>query len=125
MSALLAVGVGAAGATGAVTRVLLERAVSRRTGGRWGIVVVNVTGSLLLGLVVEALLARHVGADTATVLGTGVCGAFTTFSTYAVDVVETARVGNRAHAGAYAVVPLVGGLLAAALGLGVGSALWA
>ncbi len=92
MSPLVLAGVGACGALGAVLRVLVAGGVDRRLGARLpaGILVVNVLGSLALGVVVET-----VSGDVRTLVATGVIGAFTTFSTLAVDVVLLAARGER------------------------------
>lgn len=87
MSALLLAGVAVAGAAGALARDAVDRSLTARTPRARlpiGILVVNVTGSLALGL----LLGDPDGMDGAwrAVLGSGFAGAFTTFSTFAVQV---------------------------------------
>jgi CrcB protein len=74
---------------------------------------INVVGAALLGVVLVALLDRpaprtHLHA----LLGTGVLGAFTTFSTWMVESVELVRTGHAATAVAYVVVSLVAGVAA-------------
>jgi CrcB protein len=66
------------GAAGAAVRAL----VAQRLPGRRATLLVNVAGSLLLGLLLGS------GAATSALLGVGFCGALTTFSTYAVEVVD-------------------------------------
>lgn len=104
-----------AGAIGAPARFLLERAVTRRVGHGfpWGTAIVNVTGALLLGLLVGGVEFHNWSTDVQTVAGIGFLGAFTTFSTFAV---ETLRLPSR-RAAAYLVVSTVGGLAAAGLGV--------
>ena len=101
--------VAVAGAVGAPLRVLVDRSLGRPD-GRFptGILVVNVTGSFALGLVVGLL-----SGASRVVVGTGFLGAYTTFSTFAVDVV---RLPRREGAG-YAAASVLAGLLAAAAGL--------
>ena len=73
----------AAGAVGAPVRYLLDGYVGDRTEGvfPWGTFLINVSGSLLLGLL-TGLALYHAFPDTPRiVLGTGFCGAYTTFST--------------------------------------------
>ncbi|BDV29476.1 fluoride efflux transporter FluC [Microbacterium terricola] len=83
-----------AGGLGAGARALLDAWVMRRRSGPfpWGILVVNVTGSFLLGLL------TGIGADTlgawTIVLGAGLLGGFTTFSAVSVDTVLLARRGR-------------------------------
>jgi CrcB protein len=74
MRALLVV-VGAC--VGAPMRLLVSRAVA----GETGTLVVNVLGSLLIGLF------AGLSADSYALLGVGFCGAFTTYSTFAVEAV--------------------------------------
>ncbi len=87
MKLLLAVALG--GAVGAVARWSSVGLITRwlGTGFPYGILMVNVTGSFLMGVVVESLLARA-GASTELrgFLVVGVLGAFTTFSSFAFDV---------------------------------------
>src|SRR4051794_2437244 len=76
-------GVGLLGGVGAVARFLLSTAVARRGAGwfPYGTLVVNVSGSALLGLV--AGLALH--GDALTLVGGGLLGSYTTFSTWMLD----------------------------------------
>ncbi|GAB3130548.1 fluoride efflux transporter CrcB [Tsukamurella serpentis] len=73
------------GGLGAVLRLLVDSALRARL-SVWSTAVVNTTGSLLLG-VLAGLAAESgvVGAATFAVLGTGLCGGYTTFSTATVE----------------------------------------
>lgn len=71
-------------AVAAVVGALLRDRVNRLGFGWRGTLAVNVVGSFLLGL----LLASDQPADVVTVLGTGGCGALTTFSMFALEAVE-------------------------------------
>lgn len=77
-----------AGGAGAVARYLVDQAIQRGHRSRLpiGTLTVNVTGSFLMG----CLLGSPVPKDLVTVLGTGLCGGFTTFSTASLDVVKLA-----------------------------------
>jgi CrcB protein len=99
------VGVVLAAAVGAVLRHLVATGLRP---ARRGVLVVNVVGSLVLGLVVGSSHA------TVVVLGTGFCGAVTTWSSLAHDV---ATDDHRRSAAVHVVVSLALGLAAAALGL--------
>ena len=86
-----------AGGVGAVARFVLDGLVrSRVTSFPVGTVVVNVTGSFVLGLVTGLALAHVVPDELRLVVGTGFCGGYTTFSTASfetVRLVEQRRVG--------------------------------
>lgn len=118
MSMMLWVGVAIAGGAGAVLRFLVDGAVTARVGGTFpmGTLVVNLTGAALLG----ALTGMALSHDHALLAGTAVAGSYTTFSTW---MFETRCLAEERATGAFAlniVVPLVGGVLAAALGRAVG-----
>lgn len=70
-------------ALGAAAGASARFAVAVRLPGLRATLVVNVVGSALLGLL------AHPSASTYALLGTGFCGAFTTYSAFAVEVVET------------------------------------
>ncbi|MFC6975225.1 fluoride efflux transporter FluC [Halomicroarcula sp. GCM10025709] len=112
MNPLLLVGVG--GAVGALARYTLSRTLERDLLDTFA---VNVLGSVLLGLLVTA----PVGEPVTVAAGTGFCGAFTTFSSFAVETVQLAENDELGAAAGYA-----GGMLGAALvGVLVGSAVGA
>ena len=106
------------GAVGAPTRYLADVAVQRlhRTSFPWGTWAVNMAGSFVLGLVAA-------GASTwvETLVGTGFCGALTTFSTFGYETVRLAEEGESTAAAANVVGSLTVGLLAAALGWWLGA----
>lgn len=111
--------VAVAGSAGALARYLLDRAVIARAPSEfpYGTLLVNVSGSLVLGFVTGLALYHGLGANEQLVVGAGFCGAYTTFSTLTFE--SLALVEQRDVAAA--VVNLAGstalGLLAAAAGL--------
>lgn len=109
----LLVAVGAA--VGAPARYLLGLWLNGRAPFPWGTFAVNVLGSMLLGLFARLGLADHAYA----LLGTGFCGGFTTYSTFAWESHTLAEV-NRVHALTYTGLSLVTGLGAAAVGWWLG-----
>ncbi len=113
---LAAVAVG--GAAGTCARVGLSDAWP--AGGRfpWATWTVNLTGSLVLGLVIGLLATRTApNRLVRPLLGTGVCGGYTTFSTLVVDADLLVHHGHAATAAAYVAATAVGGLAAVVGGL--------
>jgi CrcB protein len=117
----LILGVALAGAIAAPARYLVDGLVQYRVRGvfPWGTFVVNVTGSFLLGLVTGLALHHGLGPVPETLLGSGFCGAYTTFSTFSYETVRLLEDGSLLEAALNALASLVVGLLAAAAGLGV------
>jgi fluoride exporter len=120
MSVLTAVGVGLLGGVGALLRFGLDGTVADRLGRAfpYGTLAVNVFGAFALGVVVGAA----VGKDADRLLGTGLIGAFTTFSTWAL---ESHRLGEDGELGVGALnfgLSLVLGVLAAWAGRHLGAA---
>ncbi|WP_254273161.1 fluoride efflux transporter FluC [Haloarcula marina] len=114
MNPLLLVGVG--GMTGALGRHLVGTRLERN---RADTLAVNVLGSVLLG----ALVAAPVGESVALAVGTGFCGAFTTFSSFAFETVRLAELGYPRQAALYAGGTLAVALVGVALGGFVGASL--
>lgn len=112
MTGALLVALGAA--VGAPARYLVDRAVQRRLGPPWGTVVVNVAGSFLLGALIVLTGGR---GGWHLLLGTGLCGALTTWSTFAYETARRTESGEPARATVEALVGITAGVLAAALGV--------
>ncbi|MBM0230161.1 fluoride efflux transporter CrcB [Micromonospora sp. ATA51] len=108
-------------ALGAPLRYLTDRAVQARHDSPfpWGTLTVNVAGSLLLGAVAAVPAAPAVTA----LVGTGFCGALTTWSTLSYETLRLTRAGARWHAAANALGSVVAGLGAASLGYALAHAL--
>jgi CrcB protein len=110
-----------AAAVGAPLRYVVDQAVQHRWPGAFpaGTLTVNLSGSFLLGLLTG--LAAHHGLDpqAVTVLGTGLLGAYTTFSTFSYESVRLLEDGAVAEAGLNVAGSLALGLAAAAAGLGL------
>ena len=85
----------AGGAVGAPSRYLLDGYIQSKTDSRfpWGTLTINAVGSLLLGLLTGLALEHGLSETTKVVLGTGFCGAFTTFSTFSFETVRLAGEG--------------------------------
>lgn len=117
---LLLVAVGAA--VGAPLRYLVDRAVQARHDSvfPWGTFSVNVVGSFLLGLLTGAVPAH---GGVMALLGTGLCGALTTYSTFGYETLRLFAARDRGHAVLNVVASLAAGLGAAFCGLAVAEAL--
>ncbi len=107
------------GGIGAGARYVLDGAIMRGRSGAFplGVLVVNVLGSFLLGLLTGI---PHVAAVWLTILGVGVLGGFTTFSTVAVETALLAQRGRRDWAWVNLVGTLVACVVAAAIGFTIG-----
>lgn len=117
----LAVVVGIAASVGAICRYLLDQFVQHQHDQifPWGTFVINVTGSLLLGIITG--LAIHHGLPTwpTVVVGIGFAGGYTTWSTYMWESLALAEAGALAEAVTNLLGSLVVGFAAAAAGLGL------
>ncbi|MGI8524544.1 MAG: fluoride efflux transporter CrcB [Nocardioides sp.] len=119
MSTVLAWGALAlCGGCGAVLRFVLDGAVTRRFTSTlpMGTMVVNATGALVLGVLNAAALPEHL----ALVFGTGLIGAYTTFSTWMFETQRLVEERQNVRAAQNIVLSLALGLAAGALGLWIG-----
>ncbi len=108
---------GLGGALGALGRWGIEEAVPAAD-WPWPTLLVNLTGCLLLGVLLGLLAERRPEATgLRTFVGAGVLGGFTTFSAFAVETVDLLRAGAVSAAGAYVLASVAGGVLAVAIGL--------
>lgn len=94
--------VGIGGAVGALLRYVVYELTPNR-GYPLATLIVNVVGSFALGVVIFA----GMGEGALLFVGVGVCGAFTTYSTFAVDTVRLWEEGNIRASVAHAVSNLV------------------
>jgi CrcB protein len=108
-----AVAIGAA--LGGVARYYLASAIQQRVGPTfpWGTLVINVSGGLLLGMLMRyALATPSVSAELRALLTTGFCGGYTTFSTYSYETATLLEDGQYGRAGTYALASVVLALVA-------------
>ncbi|WP_280261574.1 fluoride efflux transporter CrcB [Nocardia wallacei] len=98
---------------GAPVRYLVDRAVQTRHDGvfPWGTFLVNLTGCLILG----GLTGAAVSTPVLAVLGTGFCGALTTYSTFSYETVRLAEERSYLYAAVNIVASVAAGLGAAVL----------
>ncbi len=107
------------GAVGAAVRYLLDEFAKAQLGSDfpWGIFIVNVSGSLLIGVVV-GLISNEILPDWAQPLVVvGVLGGYTTFSTYSQDNLQLLMAGNPGAALLNALGQVILGIVAVYLGL--------
>lgn len=112
---------------GAPLRYLTDRTVQSRHDSvfPWGTFAVNVVGSTILGLVAGAVTAGAASTQVQLLLGTGLCGALTTYSTFSYETLRLAEDGARFYAAANVVGSVAAGLGAAFTGDAIARALWA
>ena len=128
MSVIVWIGVAAAGALGALTRVgldavivsrLLERRLPEPAAAAMATGIVNLTGAAALGLLDGVVVDRHLEL----VIGTALLGAYTTFSTWMLGVARLSVLGLYRLAAINVLLPLLAGFGAVELGHALGSAL--
>ena len=113
-------------AVGAPARYLTDRAVQGRHDSvfPWGTLTVNVVGSFVLGVLTAAAIRGAVGSGVMAAVGSGFCGALTTYSTFSYETLRLAEERAGFEAVANVVASVVAGLGAAALGWATGAALF-
>lgn len=111
------------GAVGAIARYLLDSYVSARFPSDlpWGTFAVNMSGSLLLGFLTGAVTFGGAPAAVKVILGTGFCGAYTTFSTFTFETIRLIEERSLYQAAANVLASFFGGLLVAGAGLALGA----
>ncbi|REK90545.1 fluoride efflux transporter CrcB [Streptomyces inhibens] len=111
---------------GAPLRYLTDRTVQRKHDSvfPWGTLTVNVVGCLVLGLLTGAATAGAASSQFQLLIGTGLCGALTTYSTFSYETLRLAEEGARLYAVANVVASVVVGLGAAFAGAAAAHALW-
>lgn len=118
MNAGMVLAVAAGGALGSVARYLVGVASTRAFGLAfpWGTLIVNVAGSFLIGVLVELFaLKADLPQEARVFLTVGLCGGFTTFSTFSLDAWVLVERGAWWQAAAYvagSVLLSIGGLVA-------------
>jgi CrcB protein len=117
--------IGLGGFAGAISRYLVDGFVTDRTAGAfpWGTLVVNATGSFVLGLLFAMTTERAIlPADIRGPVMIGFIGAYTTFSTYMLESWGLVESGWYGPAIANLAGSIIVGLIAVAAGLAVGRA---
>lgn len=109
-------------AFGAPLRYMVDRAVQGRHDSvfPWGTFAVNVTGSLILGI----LIGGAAPSPLVALLGTGLCGALSTYSTFGYETIRLFEDGARFYSLLNAGVSIIAGLGAAFVGVSLAEAIW-
>lgn len=115
------IGVMIGGAIGSAVRYAVSLVVGSPVDGfPWATFLVNVCGSFVLGMLSGFSLRSDILPRSALLLlGTGLCGGFTTFSALSMETLSLYQAGHVGIAVAYAGGSLIGGIGAAALGVGI------
>jgi fluoride exporter len=111
---------------GAPLRYLTDRTVQSRHASLfpWGTFAVNVAGCLVLGVLTGAASAGAASAHVQLLVGTGLCGALTTYSTFSYETLRLAEEGAGPLAAANAVASVAAGVGAAFAGTALAGAVW-
>lgn len=119
---MLTVAIAVAAGLGAVVRYVLDQIVSHRTRGEfpYGTFLINISGSLLLGLLSGLSLHHGLPSSAAFIAGVGFLGGYTTLSTWAWESLSLAETGELLQASLNVVGSFAFGLAAATAGLGLG-----
>lgn len=116
------------GAAGCVARYLVASVAQQRAGPGFplGTLLVNISGSLLLGFLMRyALQSGAISAEARALLTTGFCGGYTTFSTFSYETALLINDGRYSRAALYVGASVVISLLGTFAGFAAASKLFA
>ena len=120
MARFLLICLGGAIGTGARYMIAVSMARVAGTGFPYGTLLVNLSGSLALGLLMQlSLSSQMVSVDMRLIIGTGILGGFTTYSAFNYETLALLREQAWGPALAYAAATLIGCLVCGALGIGI------
>jgi fluoride exporter len=121
---LLLVVLGAA--VGAPLRYVVDRTIQLRHGSDfpWGTCTVNLVACLALGVVTGAMVSGAAGSDVEALVGTGLCGTLSTYSTFSFETLRLAETDNRTLAFLNVAVSVGAGLGAAIVGAAIAATIW-
>lgn len=116
----------AGAAVGAALRYLTDRIVQAKhdTLFPWGTFTVNLAGCLILGALTGAVTAGAASPNTQLLVGTGLCGALTTYSTFSYETLRLAQAGARFYAAVNVITSVIAGLGATFTGAALAQAIW-
>lgn len=110
------------GALGSVLRYGAGEALRRLPGAPafpWGTIVINIAGSFLLGWFLEWATTADASPQLRAFVAVGLCGGFTTFSTFAVEHLALLQAGHPTRAALQAIVSLAGSVIAVGAGYAI------
>lgn len=108
------------GAVGSMARYVVGVAVQGRSGAYFpiGTLLINISGSLLLGFLIRyALATPAISPEVRALLTTGLCGGYTTFSTFSYETVALIEDGDWRRAALYVGLSVAGSILGVMLGI--------
>ncbi len=105
-----------AGALGTLARYAVGLWLPPTAGFPWATLLVNVVGSFVLSLVAHAVVAKTLGPEWRLIVGIGFCGAFTTYSAFALEADALWGRGEQLGAFGFVLANLVLGFVAVVLG---------
>jgi CrcB protein len=113
-------------ALGAPLRYLTDRFIQARhdTLYPWGTFAVNAAGCLVLGVLTGGATAGGAHSNIQLLVGTGFCGALTTYSTFSYETLRLAQSGARFYATANVIASVITGLGATFVGAALAQAIW-
>jgi len=111
---------------GAPLRYLTDRMVQTKhdTLFPWGTFTVNIAGCLILGILTGAVTAGTASSHTQLLIGTGLCGALTTYSTFSYETLRLAQTGAPFYAATNIIASVIAGLGATFTGTALAQAIW-
>jgi CrcB protein len=118
---MLTLAVALAAGVGAVARYVIDQVVQHRARGDfpYGTVLINITGSLLLGLTTGLAVHHGLPPTPTVIISAGFAGGYTTLSTWAWESLALAEAGDLLEASLNIAGSFAAGLAAAAVGLGL------
>ncbi|PQP84924.1 fluoride efflux transporter CrcB [Paenibacillus sp. PCH8] len=119
MKELIYIGVG--GFLGTLTRYAIQLGIpTSNVGFPWAVLLINAMGSLFLGWFFTIAVPDKITPQLRLAIGTGFTGAFTTFSTFTLDMVRLSESGEWIKAAIYLLISLLVGLILCAWGIRLG-----
>ena len=108
-----------AGGIGAALRFIIDGAIRHRTPPSfpYATMIINISGSLVLGLLAGLVLGQVASHHWQLIIGTGMMGGYTTFSSYALEIVTLMRDDKLLRAMAYLLVSNAAGIALCFLGV--------